>query len=356
MMYNISATWGSWTSIGSDAHDNATFRSNPAFYVNLINGQVPGYPPGAKREGAYLTVGIINLVHNAGTYVETNCWLKSAVVEYDMIIEHNAVTFDGSTDQGRLVSLANNTSPANIQAVNEIQPTTLDGITEWLAMFVNANASVVLNSVGGKEATYSPDYSTYNPVVAQHMDLFATGAEELRFLDPTDSVIFKYNQIMFRGGVVESGVPNIMERGHIDAGLSLDQTVAAKQTLTQNVFKSDLKWYAGATAIELITVLLVLPMFWGWWTLGGTNYTMSPLTMALAFDSPLLADVNSAAGAKGVVREIGNVQLKFGLVSETDCALESTNGGQEDGAASGRLGIAEAGSVVRPRRGMKFSK
>jgi hypothetical protein len=356
MMYNISATWGSWTSIGSDVHDNATFRSNPAFYVNLINGQVPGYPPDAKREGAYLTVGIINLVHNAGTYVETNCWLKSAMVEYDVIIENNAVTFDGSTDQGRLVSLANNTSPANIQAVNEIQPTTLDGITGWLAMFVNANASVGLNSVGGKQATYSPDYLTYNPVVAQHMDLFATGAKELKFLDPTESVIFKYNQIMFRGGVVESGVPNIMERGHIDAGLSLNQTVMAKQTLTQNVFKSDLRWYAGATAIELITVLLVLPMFWGWWTLGGTNYTMSPLTMALAFDSPLLADVNSAAGAKGVVREIGNVQLKFGLVSETDRALESSNGGQEDGAASGRLGIAEAGSVVRPRRGMKFSK
>jgi hypothetical protein len=355
MIHNVSASWGTWKSTSRDPGiKNATQTSNPAFYVNLINGQVPGYPPDAKREGAYLTVGIAHWVNWEGAYVETSCWLNPAVVEYDVIIKDNTIDFDGTSNQGRLVSLANNTAPANVNDTQKLQMTTIDGFTEWLSMFVNANGSATLSSAGGKNATYSPDFATYNPVVAQHMDLNDFGKATLSFLDPTEDVILKYNQLMFRGGVMESYYPDVAN--YIDDGLSLDQTVEARQTIEQPVFKSDLRWYAGATAIELITVLLVLPMFWGWWMLGGTNYTLSPFTMALAFDSPLLEDVNSAAGARGVVRELGNMQLKFGLVSETDSPIERAKGDTGADIASGRLGIAEVSGVVRPRKAMRFAK
>lgn len=45
---------------------------------------------------------------------------------------------------------------------------------------------------------------------------------------------------------------------------------------------------------------------------------MSPFNVSLAFDSPLLEDVNSATGAKGVVREMGGTQLKFGVVDQAE--------------------------------------
>jgi hypothetical protein len=97
-------------------------------------------------------------------------------------------------------------------------------------------------------------------------------------------------------------------------------------------------------------------MFWGWWTRGwwtlGCNLTLSPFAIALAFDSPLLRDVNSAAGAKGVVNELGNMKVKLGVVSDDESSTVS-DGLRQDGYA-GRLGIGEMQSVVRPRKGTKF--
>ena len=107
--------------------------------------------------------------------------------------------------------------------------------------------------------------------------------------------------------------------------------------------------YAAAAVFELVTVLLVLPMFWGWWTLG-TELTLSPFGIALAFGSPLLSSVNSAVGAKGVVRQLGNVELKYGLV-----AGEDSKGLPQGGTPLGRLGIARSDHVVGPVEGLRFS-
>ena len=354
MIYNASASWGNWQSITPDPKiKNATTVSNPGFYVNLINGQRAGYPNGAKREGAYLTVGLAGWQNYKGAYVETSCWLNPAIVEYNVTIHNNILDFAESPDQGQLVSLANNTTPADIANTTKIQRTTIDGYTEWLSMFVNANASVSISSVGGYNASYSYDFATFNPVAAQHMDL-GHDVTALGFKDPTEDVIFKYNQLMLRGGVLASRLNDVL--AGVDTGLTLKQTVKGTQTVEQNVFKSDLRWYAGATVVELLTILLILPMFWGWWTLGETNYTLSPFTMALAFDSPLLDDVNSATGARGVVRELGNMQVKFGLVGHEDSRLDQVAADGQAGIASGRLGIAEGSGVVRPRKGMKVAR
>jgi hypothetical protein len=216
-------------------------------------------------------------------------------------------------------------------------------------MFVNANATVGLAKLPGQ--TFSEDFTTFNPFVAQHMDLYATRADQLAFLDPTDEIVLKYNQIMFRAGIANSTIPNVLEKGIFDKGVSLNQTVQAKQTVKQDIFNSDLRWYAGAAAIELITILLILPMFWGWWTLGWSSYTMSPFTMALAFNAPLLEDVNSASGARGVVRKLGSMQVKFGLIGEPGPRVDAGVG-----VTPGRLGIAERSNVVRPRKGVKLVK
>lgn len=56
--------------------------------------------------------------------------------------------------------------------------------------------------------------------------------------------------------------------GKVDQGLNSNQTLTASQTLTQNVYHSDLRWFTGAAVLEMLAILAVAPVFWGWWTLG----------------------------------------------------------------------------------------
>ena len=82
--------------------------------------------------------------------------------------------------------------------------------------------------------------------------------------------------------------------------------------------------------------------------------TLSPFALALAFDSPILKGVNSAAGSRGVVKELGSMRLRFGEVVSDMPAVP--DGEVPDGAATGRLGVAESHNVTRPRKGMQFCK
>ncbi len=154
---------------------------------------------------------------------------------------------------------------------------------------------------------------------------------------------------MLRGGIMTASWPNMTNL--IDPGVSRQQRVQAEETIHDTVFHTDLRWYAGAAIVELVTVLFVLPMFWGWWTI--PNLTLSPIETALAFNAPLLEDINSGAGAKGVVEELGSTGIRYGVVSR----LESDGGGgsdTEEDCASGRLGIGTRESVTRPRKGIRF--
>ena len=81
--------------------------------------------------------------------------------------------------------------------------------------------------------------------------------------------------------------------------------------------------------------------------------TLSPFNVALAFDAPMVKDVYSAAGAKGVVRKHGEMELRFGVVSPSS---NSNIADPNTAYATGRLGIAQREDVVKPRNGMRFSE
>ena len=91
-------------------------------------------------------------------------------------------------------------------------------------------------------------------------------------------------------------------------------------------------------------------MFFGWWSLG-CNLSLSPFALALAFDAPVLEDVNSAAGAKGVVDELGSVKLKYGVVDVLEGDSEESHG-----FASRRLGVGHIQAVSKPQNGDRFPK
>ena len=75
---------------------------------------------------------------------------------------------------------------------------------------------------------------------------------------------------------------------------------------------------------------------------------MSPLDVAQAFEAPLLKNVNSAAGSRGIVRAMGDVKVRLGQVTEQRVD------DPEKGFVKSRLAIAEADRVVTPQKGTRF--
>jgi hypothetical protein len=79
MLCDPSSTWGSRNYIAP----------KPVFYTNIemfADDKASGPMRTPEREAALLTIGITNFESCSGQYVETNCTISSAVLEYDVII------------------------------------------------------------------------------------------------------------------------------------------------------------------------------------------------------------------------------------------------------------------------------
>lgn len=60
----------------------------------------------------------------------------------------------------------------------------------------------------------------------------------------------------------------------------------------------------------MVVILSILPLFWGWWTLD-KNPTLSPFRLALAFDAPIMDDVDPTKSVEGVIQSIGDVHVRY---------------------------------------------
>ena len=290
-------------------------------------------------DSANFIVGYMQEEFGMGRFIENSCLIVPAIVKYDITIEGREVHLNRESNRANVVALANNTISADWPM------SIMDAITSNVRPLIQANASLQYPT-----SHQGVDWAS-GGVLGYNLEMYKydrSGSGKLWFQDPTPDIISTYNQMMFRGATIAASWSNTSHL--IDDGVSINQTVSAK-TVT-NIFSSDFRWFAGAAIVQVATALLILPMFWGWWTLGG-DLSMSPLNTALAFNSPVFKDVNSANGAKGVIKALGGMKVKFGVVavSEQTTISQSSPGG---GCVGGRLGIAESQSVATPQNGMNF--
>ncbi|KAK3716961.1 hypothetical protein LTR37_006016 [Vermiconidia calcicola] len=327
----MNASWGNWKALTPDTFGQLTSRL-PSFEINIA--PVYDWPTGG--EAAVVTVGSASWNEFEGRYLETTCFLLPAILQYDITIEHDAIYLPRKVVQGRVHALANNTqavdqSPA---AMETTQLDTIDAITVDAQLALQTNVSAVLNAASTLITSYVYDPLTLNQVAVNNFNVSAS-SYDIGWLDPMPDIVSTFNQLMFRGGVIASSWDDLRGRLDpqnittilLDPGISIHQTVSAVQEITQTVFDSDLRWYVGAAIVQVVAALAILPMLWGW-----CHHTLSPFAIALAFDAPILKDVNSAAGAKGVVDLLGGMRLKYGIVDDDD-------------AHDGRL---ESGKVLHP--------
>ncbi|KAK3625280.1 hypothetical protein LTR56_017850 [Elasticomyces elasticus] len=346
------ATWGRWKSYDPERNT----YSNPLFLIDL---EPYSSDLSQTSEGAVLETGILSFLPTedgnvTGSFVDTVCTYSPAVLEYDVILKGTEATIPDHPGQGRLVQVANNTLSYNEQVIGPSTPfpNTMDVFTMYLNLYVGLNTSVII-SANNSDSVWSMDtkIQSNNAEFAKYVDLQADPA--LVIANPTHDIISSLNEMMFRAGVLSTGWANVTNL--IDGGLPIRQSVEAKRTVVQNVYQSDLRWFAGAAALEILAAVFVLPLFWGWWTLDSTRL-MSPIEIALAFDAPLLKDMHSAAGASEVVKKLGDVCVRYGAVQGSRAGHEANDAkSNENDGTSYRLGIAEMRSVVKPYKGLQFN-
>lgn len=133
---------------------------------------------------------------------------------------------------------------------------TMDWLTIYLEALVNANVSCAAPLPNF--TTRMPDTNTLD---AQGMKYYGCSSGDNNYLyDPTLDTIHTLNELLFRAAVPASSWSNLH---HVmDPSLSPNQSTVANQTVTRNAYRSDSRWYATATAVEVLIVLAVLLMFW----------------------------------------------------------------------------------------------
>jgi hypothetical protein len=97
---------------------------------------------------------------------------------------------------------------------------------------------------------------------------------------PDGVLIEDGSRLMFRTGVYSAAHYSRMELSPLlDHGVSLQQNVTGFPAASVSVFHSNFSFFAGAAAVELSTVIVIMYTFYGFWRLG-RNATLSPLEIA----------------------------------------------------------------------------
>lgn len=110
------------------------------------------------------------------------------------------------------------------------------------------------------EVPYGPSFSSFG---YSYVEMTAgTGPCTFVSHDPMDDIIMQFNDILFRAGLLAGSWANITDL-LADSPFPVHQAVRARRTREENVFQSDTRWYLGAAAVQILTMLLILPAYWG---------------------------------------------------------------------------------------------
>lgn len=162
--------------------------------------------------------------------------------------------------------------------------------------------------------------------------------------DPAIELLRKINTLSFVAALYLKDQPSTAVTNRTAAGMS-SQTALSSVTGIVEEYITDFNYVAGALVATLVTILLVLPVYWGFWHLG-RKVTLGPLEIANAFNAPIIKPDN-VKGQHGdfeeVLQEVGKRRVRYGQLKD---------------APPGSMGIAEPESVVQPsyRESRRFTR
>ena len=115
----------------------------PLFSVMVLPNPASTSTLFEQGEDAAISVGLLNVKDGKGTYLETLCFLRPAILEYAIATEGGKVRLLTVSHTPEVVRLTNNTRiPENNDYAAENRRTTLDFLSLYLLLRTTANASV----------------------------------------------------------------------------------------------------------------------------------------------------------------------------------------------------------------------
>lgn len=157
--------------------------------------------------------------------------------------------------------------------------------------------------------------------------------------DPAIEMLRKINTLSFVAALYLNGAPtvDVQNRGGTGPGKFNLTSQTIRTTLTGIVeeYDTDFAYVGGALAATFVTLLLVLPVYWGFWELG-RKVTLGPLEISHAFNAPIIAPdqtKNHHGDFDRVLNDVGKRRVQYGQLL---------------GAPPGQMGLAEPHKVVTP--------
>jgi hypothetical protein len=168
--------------------------------------------------------------------------------------------------------------------------------------------------------------------IERTLDTKAKAPAALLFNDPTTFIRSAIDELMFRiavqtafnntfGGIIELIRSNQNTTREADGALGYttfngtrfpsSRIVYMEVVRSVESYKTSFAFLGGAIAVVLLAVILVVPLFYGFWILGRPT-TLSPLETATAMGAPLLVSIASSnSTAREIIRMAGKQRVQY---------------------------------------------
>ena len=183
------------------------------------------------------------------------------------------------------------------------------------------------------QTTFYADSSTEDPSRCWY-DIDKTGND-----DPLVEMLRKLNTLSFVAGLYLNKAPSIDVKDRAAQGLPSQQFLASVTGIVEE-YQTSFAYVGGALAATFVTLILVLPVYWGFWKLG-RKVTLGPLEISNAFGAPIIAPDRTKAyhgDFEQVLEDVGKRRVQYGQLKN---------------APAGQMGLAEPEKVLKPAKTMR---
>ncbi|GIZ48286.1 hypothetical protein CKM354_001135400 [Cercospora kikuchii] len=233
----------------------------------------------------------------AGELVVKKCSLQTATVEYPITIDGNSSTIllsaNTSIFDDVVLSLNPYPTATTFGHISEV-----GGYAFALSTRFNANMNIAFAGAAGYDLAST---GSVGPQFAGLDDVWSNpswNASHVKITDPTIYLLNQARELMFRTALAQGNSSMI------------ESVKSATQVRKASIYISHYDFLGIAVAISTMSLGVVLVTFHGYWHLG-REVTFSPVEIAKAFSSPLLAEENSNSSAEEMVKSAGTKPVQI---------------------------------------------
>lgn len=290
-----------------------------------------------------------------GTLTQRTCSLRPAIVEYPVtVMVPSAEELKGGNIVTHIKFFTDNTShpigePLLTPQIDQLTFLSHTDLPEHFNETSTIGAlSYIMNNLYGSSAnlTFKDDWDIdlrgsqaqtlfYADMSTSHSHRCNYNIDRPGLDDPLIELLRKINTLSFVSALYLLNQPQTPVSARASLGMESQAALSSVTGIVEE-YSTDFGYVAGALVATFVTILLVLPVYWGFWKLG-RKVTLGPLEIANAFNAPIIRPQNVRghhADFEEVLQEVGSRRVRYGQLKD---------------APPGSMGIAEPECVEKPK-------